>query len=104
MTGTGGTLIFLMMGLPIMFFMVVWSVGMAIRLTSAERNPIDEVDAFILRHELTLQGEAVRVGARDIRQDQLLRAPMRQVEYEYEGDPTYTLPHRWVEDLYQRVN
>lgn len=104
MAGTGGTLVFLMMGLPIIFFLVVWSAGMAIRLTAVERNPVDEVDAFILRHELTLKGEAIPVGARDIRQDQLLHSRLRNVEYEYEGDPRYSLPHRWVEDLHRRVN
>ncbi len=102
---SGSILIMLLLGLPILFFMIVWTVGTVIRLTYPERPATYEIDQVLLRRRRALSGKAVPVGVREIREDyRWQRSEARRISYHYSGFPQQRVPDNWIDDLYLRRN
>lgn len=101
----GSLLIVLLMGLPILFFMIVWTVGTVIRLTYPERPAPREIDRVLMRRRRALTGRAVPVGVREIREDyHWHRSESGAVAYHYGGFPRHRVPDDWIDDLEMRRN
>lgn len=99
-------MIFVMMVIPIAFFMIVWTIGVAYRLLAVEEPNPTPNDVAVLRKRMAEEGMGVPVGIREIREDQRCLDAFgdSSEEYVYEGLPRYSLPHCWIENLEQRRN
>lgn len=102
---TGAHLIFLLTVLPVLFFAVVWVIGIVIRLTVPEKTLPPDVSLLLRRRELTMSGRTVPVGVREIREDyRLITHRVSAQAYRYEGYERHRIPEEWVEDLERRRN
>lgn len=97
--------ILLTVGLGTIFFLVVWVIGVVIRLSVPERALPLTTLPVARRRLLTGQGRYVPVGLREIREDQRMRTmDEATVDYDYAGMPRRAVPVRWEQDLFERRN
>ncbi len=94
----------LLMGLPILFFLVVWTVGTVIRLTYPERSLSREAERVLMRRRARMT-RAVPVGVREIREDyRWQHTESGPVDYHYSGFARHRIPEDWFDDLERRRN
>ena len=99
------SILFVVIAVPVLFFMLTWAVVTVYRLVFAEAPVVSEHDPVVVRQNATTEGEYVPVGAREIREDRryYLRvhppAPYLYLHGESEG-----VPEIWTEDLWRRRN
>ena len=100
---------FFVMALPLLIFASIWAIVTSLRICFPERPlPLfgEDPAAKALRMKLP-QGEVVRVGVRQIRENHR-REVLHHGEVDYTYDPilgyTDRFPDAWVEDLVLRRN
>lgn len=85
-------------------FLVIWVIGVVVRLRFPERMaPAGSLSSEVHRR-LVSKGSAVPVGLETIRKEARLRSEVRRVEYEYDGIPRRRLPDAWLDDVAERCN
>lgn len=91
---------------PILFFLLIWGVATAYRLTHPERALPFEESPIFTREKMTAQGHNVPVGVREIREDQRRHRRQRDVTptYQYRAWGPSGIPEGWREDLWRRRN
>lgn len=98
-------LVFLVIAIPVVFFMLTWAVVTAGRLLFPEQPQPLARDPVRIRQRATAGGVSVPVGVREIREDQRLsRQGPATAPYLYAYGASEGLPERWREDLWQRRN
>lgn len=98
--------LFMFVAVPVMIFLIIWSVVTAMRICLPEELlPLDH-DPALLRRIATARGEHVPVGLQEIREDQrrYVQGRLNYHEYYYVTGEVHGLPLEWLEDLHQRRN
>jgi hypothetical protein len=96
--------VFMVLFLSTFAFLVIWVIGIAVRLRFPEHVQPPGVMPAMIRRRMLEHGRVVSVGLQDIRDDERLRSEQRLVDYEYAGLPRQRLPEAWVADVAERRN
>ncbi len=91
---------------PILFVLFTWTAATAYRIYFPERPMPFSEQAVVQRERMTLAGEHVPVGVREIRADQRRhqRSRRRRAAYHYAGSASEGFPPDWQDDLWRRRN
>lgn len=98
-------LIFLIVAVPVFFFMLTWAIVTACRLLFPEQPLPPERDPVVIRKHAASEGVSVPVGVREIREDQRhQRQTVPPTPYIYAYGSSDGFPDSWQEDLWRRRN
>ena len=100
------SIVFIIVGTPVVFLMMVWVVVTAWRILRPEEPVALEDDPAFVRKQRLLRGQVARVRFQEIRELERERAPAGPDCDEYtlcEG-VSYGVPVAWYADLDQRRN
>ena len=98
-------LIFFIIAVPILFFMLTWTLVTAGRLLFPERPAPPTRDPVVVRQKATAEGVFVPVGVREIREDQRHERQVHPAPpYLYAFGASEGLPELWRQDLWRRRN
>ncbi len=98
-------LLFVMVIIPIIFFLIVWGATMAYRICVPEQARPFEREPVYIREQARRVGEPVSVGFKEIREDQQRFMRNSDTDYQYiRGMAGGGLPLAWIKDLQERCN
>lgn len=97
--------LFLMVFVPVLFFMVIWAIVTALRICLPERDGPPVWNETMLRRTAAARGAHVPVGFQEIREDQRHQhLDTDETPYHYfQGEPS-VFPVEWIEDVRRRCN
>ncbi len=97
-------LVFILVAVPVFFFMITWAAVTTYRLLFPEK-PLPLERHPVLVREKAAGRRTVSVGVRQIKEDQrYFRTAHARAHYDYFLGYSEGVPEVWVEDLWQRRN
>jgi hypothetical protein len=95
---------FVVVALPALIFMAIWTAVATFRILFPERALPFTRNGVAERQAARARGYAVEVGFREIREDVRVHARELARSYDLVSGCLHGIPEAWIDDLYRRRN